>query len=247
MGGAGGDPGGLARPPPGGLGLPEGETDMSDTDDRDREPSLDAAYALSGPQDARRLYAAWAETYDDGFAVRSGYRPARRVAEIFVAAGGEGPILDAGCGTGLVADALPRGSIVDGIDLSEEMLAMARRKGLYRTLVPADLTLPLPFDTGSYRGVLCAGTFTHGHVGPEALPELVRVLAPGGLMVLSVRPDHAEATGFHAVLDGLASGGAVALDDTVQEPVYEGPEPPDGHADDQTLFLTLRRCGDAPA
>lgn len=214
---------------------------MPDRDDGTTEPGLAAAYALSGPGDARRLYAGWAETYDADFARRTGYRPARRVAELFAAAGGTGPVLDAGCGTGLVGEALPEGLVIDGVDLSPEMLAVAGRKGRYRALVSADLTEPLPFETASFRGVVSAGTFTHGHVGPEALAELVRVLSPGGLMVLSVRPDHAVATGFDPVIEGFVDGGAIAPPATLEEPIYEGPEPPEGHAGDTTLFMTARR------
>lgn len=79
------------------------------------------------------------------------------------------PLLDAGCGTGLVGGELvQRGfSALDGVDLSHGMLNIARSKGIYRQLEIADITRPLPFDPGSYGAVVCVGTFTAGHVGPE--------------------------------------------------------------------------------
>ena len=207
----------------------------------EREPGLDSAYALKGPDDARQLYADWADTYDSDFARRTGYRPARRIAEEFAAAGGTGPVLDAGCGTGLVADALPDGMAVDGLDLSPDMLAIARAKGRYRDLIEADLTRPLGFADGAYSGLVCAGTFTHGHVGPAALTELMRVLAPGSVVALAVNAAFARRSGMDAVLDWLERARRITAPRVTEEPIYDGPEPPEGHADATGLLMLFRR------
>ena len=90
---------------------------MSDKDKTD----LEAAYSLDSPEANQRLYRDWAATYAEDFAARSGYRFARLVAEAFLAAGGSGPLLDAGCGTGLIAEHLPEDLAVDGVDISPEM------------------------------------------------------------------------------------------------------------------------------
>jgi hypothetical protein len=50
------------------------------------------------------------------------------------------------------------------------------------------------FTDAMYDGVVSSGTFLQGHVGPEALPELCRVLRPGGFMVFSMRPNYFDAT-----------------------------------------------------
>ena len=55
------------------------------------------------------------------------------------------------------------------------MLERARATGAYRSLEPADLTRPLPTPADAYDAVVCVGTLTHGHVGPEALAEFVRI------------------------------------------------------------------------
>ena len=60
-------------------------------------------------------------------------------------------------------------------------------KGVYRQLHHAFLGQPLPFDDGRYAAAISTGTFTAGHVGVEGLPELFRVVRPGGLVVLSVK------------------------------------------------------------
>jgi SAM-dependent methyltransferase len=210
---------------------------MTDT----TQPGLDSAYALKGPDDARRLYADWADTYDTDFARRTGYRPARRIAEEFVAAGGTGPVLDAGCGTGLVADALLDDIDVDGLDLSPEMLAIARAKGRYRGLIEADLTRPLDLADGAYRGLVSAGTFTHGHVWPEALTELLRVLAPGAVVALAVNADFAQRSGMDAMIVGLERAGRITAPRVAEEPIYDGPEPPEGHADATGLLMLFQR------
>ena len=48
------------------------------------EPDLDAAYGLKTPDDSKRLYAAWAKTYDAGFAARMDYCLPERVVQAFV-------------------------------------------------------------------------------------------------------------------------------------------------------------------
>ena len=208
----------------------------------DSPPDLDGAYAMRSPEDARRLYANWAETYDADFVAGTGYRLAQRVAELFVAAGGAGPVLDVGCGTGAVAVALPDGMLVDGLDLSPEMLAVARRTGRYRNLTEADLTTDLPDLPGPpYAGMVSAGTFTHGHVGPDALPRLIALLDRGGLFVFSTRPD-LYLGGFEETLEALASDGLTGLPLVQEERIYEHADAaPEGHGADTGLIVTVER------
>ena len=208
----------------------------------DSPPDLDGAYALRSPDGARRLYADWAESYDADFVAATGYRIARRVAEIFRGAGGRSPVLDVGCGTGAVALALPEEMEIDGIDLSPEMLAVAARTGRYGALVEADLTQDLPaLPRAPYGGLVSAGTFTHGHVGPDALPRLVEALAPGGWFVFSTRPE-LYLDGFEETLEALAGDGLTSLPLTQAERIYENAEAaPEGHGQDMALIVTVSR------
>lgn len=169
-------------------------------------PSLDAAYALESPDDNRRLYRDWADSYDAGFADAMAYQLPQHVARVFAALGGTGPVLDVGAGTGLLAGALRTVSNVeiDALDLSAEMLEVAAAKGLYRTLIEADLTQDLTINEPRYAGVVSSGTFTHGHVGPDALDGLLALAKPGALFVLSVNAAHFEARGFAAKFQALA-------------------------------------------
>ena len=59
-----------------------------------------------------------------------------------------------------------------------------------------DRTKPLYFNSNIYDGIVSAGTFTLGHVGPEALDELLRIGRSGCLFVISVNTQHFERDGF---------------------------------------------------
>jgi predicted TPR repeat methyltransferase len=169
------------------------------------KPDLDNAYALKTVDDARRLYAGWAETYDRDFAERMDFVVPRRVAEAFRDAGGNGPVLDFGCGTGLVGKEFAALNLapVDGADLSAEMLAVARRRGVYRNLIEGNVLDGLTVPDRHYSGVVSSGTFTHGHVGPEALDELLRIAVPDALFVLSINGEHYDSANFAAKFSDL--------------------------------------------
>lgn len=165
------------------------------------DPDLGAAYALQTPDDNRKLYAEWAQTYDQSFAAEMDYQMPRLVASIYDEVGqGRGPVLDVGAGTGLLAAAMPVGAglQIDALDISAEMLAVAGAKGLYRRTIEADLTKPLAVADGTYGAVVSSGTFTHGHVGPDALDTLVRVAQSGAVFALAINKEHFEARGFSA-------------------------------------------------
>jgi predicted TPR repeat methyltransferase len=204
------------------------------------DPSLEAAYDLQSPDDARRLYKAWARTYDADFVDAQGYRIPQAVARAFVAAGGQGPVLDIGAGTGVMAWHLRRLGIgpVDGVDISPEMLAVAAEKRLYQGLFECDITQALPFADHAYGGVVSTGTFTLGHVGPGPLPELVRVTRPGGVICLSVRDSHYEAAGFQAALDAL--GRAIGDLHIAPERLYDD-RADAGHRNDMANVVRFRR------
>ena len=114
------------------------------------------------------------------------------VAHEFVLKGGKGLILDVGAGTGALAQALlEKGNfIVEATDISEKMLEIAKSKNIYKRSFLSDLTKKIPVNDGTYDGVVSSGTFTHGHVGPVAMRELVRVTKQGGLITISINEKH---------------------------------------------------------
>lgn len=200
---------------------------------------LDRAYALAGPADNARLYADWAATYDAGFAATAGYTYPAAIARLFVAEGGAGPVLDIGAGTGLVGAALP-GLAVDALDIAPEMLAVARAQGRCRHALVADLTRPLPVADGTYAGITSAGTFTHGHVGPGCLPELLRIARPGARLVLGIHEGVFDGAGFGSALARLAATGALAPLRFARIPIY-APGATHAHAGDRALVALLAK------
>lgn len=206
------------------------------------EPDLESAYAVETPEDNLRLYRDWAESYDADFVEATTYRFPEVVTRTYLELGGGWPCLDVGCGTGVLGEHFPADAVLDGIDLSPDMMAVARRKNHYRDLIEADLKKALPLPDGAYAGMVSAGTFTHGHVGPEALPELVRVLAPAAVAVITVRPKVWHDTGFEPAFATLAEKGLVSPPHRAEERVYADPNrAPEGHAEDTGYIVTFRR------
>lgn len=199
---------------------------------------LDNAYDINGPDEARALYGKWAETYDQSFGAGWGYIAPREIARIYLSeTDGDTPLLDIGAGTGLVAEHL-EGMQTDALDITPEMLAIARTKGLYRTLITADLTRPLALPDDAYGGVISCGTFTHGHVGPECLPELLRITRPGALFVCGTIAPVLDGLGFGSALARLVAEGRITPVRFVDIAIYEGAEHP--HAGDRGLVMVFR-------
>ncbi|SHH76753.1 class I SAM-dependent DNA methyltransferase [Marivita hallyeonensis] len=200
---------------------------------------LEKAYAIDGAEDAKAFYDTWAAAYDSGFSDRHGYVAPREIARVFKSlSDGNDPILDIGAGTGLVAEHLT-GCVVDGIDISEGMLAEATAKGVYRTCIQADLTKTLPVDDASYGGFVSCGTFTHGHVGADVLPELIRIARPGALFTCGVIPSVYDGAGFGSRLALLVATDAITPVDFREFAIYENAT--HDHADDRGLAMIFRR------
>ncbi len=93
-----------------------------------------------------------------------------------------GKALDLGCGTGnYTLELKRRGFDVIGLDISEEMLKIARSKGL--KCVKGD-AYSLPFPEGSFDLVLSVTMFEFIHEPERVLGEIHRVLKPGGEILI---------------------------------------------------------------
>jgi len=136
-------------------------------------------------------YKEWADKYDTDLIDEMGY-VAPVIAGKLLLKYVNAPaveILDAGCGTGLVGAFLSENgcSNITGLDYSQEMLSQAKGKDVYHALIQCDLTQILDIAENPYDAIICVGTFTSGHVGPEALDELVSITKPGGCICFTVR------------------------------------------------------------
>lgn len=94
-------------------------------------------------------------------------------------------VLDAGCGTGHFSRVLSDwGAELVSVDVGEGLLSEVGKKCRTRA-VKADV-LKLPFPEGSFDLVLCTEVIEHTPDPRAAVAELCRVLAPKGLLLLTV-------------------------------------------------------------
>lgn len=97
-------------------------------------------------------------------------------------------VLDAGCGSGAVAEALrDRGAVVAGFDLSAAMVELARQRlGDDADLRVAGIGQPLPYADGAFDDVIAALVLHYLEDWTAPLAELRRVLKPGGRLIVVV-------------------------------------------------------------
>jgi ubiquinone/menaquinone biosynthesis C-methylase UbiE len=151
---------------------------------------------ISHPDAVKQQVAAhWdrrAPNFDEGFG-HSIRTPAERAAwdrilDLVLPARGGLDALDAGCGTGFLAFELAaRGHRVTGVDFAPAMLAEARRKAAARGVSirfeEADAER-LPFGTGSFDLAISRHLLWTLPHPDAAIDEWIRVLRPGGRLVV---------------------------------------------------------------
>ena len=175
---------------------------------------LKSAYDTRSTEETRDLYDRWAATYDVELVEEKDYAQPSRCAEMLARylADRQGTILDVGCGTGLSGGALIEAGYrtIDGCDLSPGMLAKARQTGIYGRLFEADLNVP-PLDAAdaAYDAVVAVGVFSLGHVHPDALDEIVRVLKPGAPLVIGLNEHYYDEGELTAKLIDLSGAGRI--------------------------------------
>lgn len=185
---------------------------------------LNRIYRLSGTEEAAEIYDEWAATYDKDTVEGMGYVAPRMVAERTAELLADGArVLDAGCGTGLVGEELHQRRpdlVIDGVDLSPGMLDVARKRDVYQELSAADLTAPFDAEDDQYDAVVCVGTLTRGHLGPEPLDEMARVVRPGGVVVATVLDTIWEDGGFRGFIEAMAEQGTAQVVEAELRPYH---------------------------
>lgn len=133
-----------------------------------------------------------AGAYEEFLVGRIFRRWAQRLVTHSKAAPGE-RVLDAGCGTGIVArtaasHVAPGGSVV-GVDINEGMIAEAQRRDTGEVTWRVGDLERLPFDDNTFDLVFIEQVLQFTPNREQALAEARRVLAPGGRVVLALLRD----------------------------------------------------------
>ena len=115
-------------------------------------------------------------------------------------------ILDAGCGTGLVGIELKKYgySNIEGVDFSQNMLNLVPQS-IYKKIEKINLNKALKFKDNIYDVIMCVGTFTYGHVKPQALDELIRITKNKGFICFTINEGIYEEYGFDNKIKELSN------------------------------------------
>lgn len=175
---------------------------------------LTKAYGARDASSTRALYDAWADSYEAEVGENGYATPGRCAAALRARMPDPSrPVLDFGCGTGLSGLALKLAGFttIDGVDLSPEMLAQAREKGIYRKLDLIEAGASLPAAAGGYDAIAAIGVIGAGAAPIAVFDTLMEALEPGGRLVFSFN-DHALADPAHeAKVDSWVNGGQAKL------------------------------------
>jgi predicted TPR repeat methyltransferase len=182
----------------------------------------------SDPGEVADRYDQWAKSYDDDLASWTYQAPTVVTETVLSRHPGAGSVLDVGCGTGLVGQALrARGFAgqLRGLDISQASLDVARQTGAYDAVEQADLQQQLPLDDDSVDALVCVGVMTYLPEVDAVWREFARVVRSGGLVVTTQREDLWDSRGCQALVDQLQRDGVW----TQVEVVGPAPYLPEGY------------------
>lgn len=171
---------------------------------------LEQVYSARTDTELTQAYASWSGDYDRETAASGYCLPFMIAAWVARYVPREaGPLLDAGCGTGLSGPYLRALGYdgIEGLDFSADMLAIARRRNAYGALTQAALGGPLPWGDEHFAAFFSTGVFTEGHAPASSLDELVRITRAGGHAVFTVRDVVLESGGFREKFAELEQAG----------------------------------------
>ncbi len=175
------------------------------------------------------FYRKWAADYDHQMLNELGYTSPTKIAQQLSQhlPDTQSTVFDIGCGTGLTCVFLAAKGYtnLDGIDLSPDMVRVASERGIYRELLVGDVNQALERNDESYDAVISSGTFTHGHVGPEPLDEIFRILKPGGILACTIHQDLWTSMGFEEKLATMSANGIASPVSCEMDSYYKGREP----------------------
>jgi SAM-dependent methyltransferase len=91
------------------------------------------------------------------------------------------------------------------------MLERAAATGVYGRLFESDLNKGLDVADDTYDHAAAVGVFSFGHIRPSALRDVLRVVRPGGAVVVGLNDHFWDEGRFPAELDAIEADGSAAV------------------------------------
>ena len=163
-------------------------------------------------EESMAIYADWAKTYDADITARGYHTPSRIAAALKGQVPPGAPILDYGCGTGISGKALQEAgfSLIDGTDITPEMLDIATGSGLYRSTWQASPDV-LEIEPGAYDAIVAAGVVSLGAAPPSMLRVLTHKLTAGQFLAFSYNDPTLKDDGYTTALSDEVDSGHVEV------------------------------------
>ncbi len=182
------------------------------------------SHKIENKEKLKEYYRNWSTTYDND--VRScEYNGPETITNIltrnFNIYGSN--ILDVGCGTGLLADSLNKDKyqiLIDGIDISNEMIKIASSRNYYDQLSTIDVFDVSEPQNKKYDFVVSIGMFTHSHVGPSAIENILNYLDDDGVFIFTVRNSYREKEHFEKFIVDLLKRGKISKFTNIENQNY---------------------------
>ena len=207
--------------------------------------SINLAYSYEKPEDLARYYDDSASQYDDYVEQVKYILHLKVAAEFVLNTTSWGRVLDVGCGTGCLGEAISNilpSMQIDGVDISTNMISIAKQKRnkvlyrqSYKNLFIHDVTKDWSFTDTRYDALVSSGVFTSGHLMPSDLVGSLNVLRGYGLVVVSVKSNHYEEQNFAETLQDLFDSHRIS------QPVIKEVDSYDSDYEAESRVITFRK------
>jgi len=161
----------------------------------------------SDPLNNIKFYDDWCDKYDEDLVMIGNYTGHIKCVEAFLKLGLDRKvaILDLAAGTGLLGAEVAQYGYenVDGLDSSLGMLGQARKQAIYQDYILAMVEGlgSIPINDETYDVVMSSNGFAPGQIYPTAIPEVLRVIRPGGYLIWTMREGYQHKSEKFALLD----------------------------------------------
>lgn len=150
------------------------------------------------PEEVSQYYTQWSENLQYEKDMEPGIYNgptiiAEEVAECYPVHREHIRIIDIACGTGRVGEELVHYGFkcIDGLDPSSGMLKQCRKKNIYKNLYQeycSDNTISI--EESLYDCLVVSGGMGEGHIPCSGLLEMIRIVKPGGLILIVMRKEY---------------------------------------------------------